>query len=402
MNLTKLLSSLFLCLSLTACFQTTLGGPTGASTLTIARLDNPTEILTQADSLGPEQWIFAKGQAYWDSLPAFVQLLVLGINQPSTDGLDPSALYLVTVTGGTDYDPEGGNQQISGSPEAIQGSWHAIVSGERIIEGKLKVSALTESLYQLVREDTDNNSDTDILARLNAAAELVMGDVNRDDLINYEDALLWTRTVDSDKFLGDLTSLDALNAAIRAGQPNESLAVLARQSRGHQRIVMVTAFGTIEMETLDQVSPITVANFLAYVEANFYDQVFFHRTINNFMVQTGGFELTSPTTFIQKTTNSPIVNESSNGVLNLRGALAMARTNNPDSATSQFFINQANNSSLNHGSASNPDGYAVFAWVTRGMDIVDTLAALPTRSVAGIGDDVPGEIVVIESVTLTD
>jgi peptidyl-prolyl cis-trans isomerase A (cyclophilin A) len=101
-----------------------------------------------------------------------------------------------------------------------------------------------------------------------------------------------------------------------------------------------------------------------------------------------------------KTAGDPIVNESSNGVLNTRGALSMARTSNPDSATSQFFINQVNNTFLNHGSSNSPDGYAVFARAISGMTVVDDIAAERTITVTNIGQDVPARGVILESVTL--
>jgi len=101
-----------------------------------------------------------------------------------------------------------------------------------------------------------------------------------------------------------------------------------------------------------------------------------------------------------KTPNAPIVNESSNGVRNTRGMLSMARTSDPDSATAQFFVNQVNNAFLNHGSSSNPDGYAVFARVISGMSVVDEIAAEATTSVQGIGNDVPARGVLLKSVSI--
>ena len=120
------------------------------------------------------------------------------------------------------------------------------------------------------------------------------------------------------------------------------------------------------------------------------------------MIQTGIWEYLGDGIVDNKPPNASIVNESSNGVLNLRGTLAMARTSDPDSASSQFFINQVDNSFLDHGSSENPDGYAVFARVTSGMDVVDTIAALPTTAVGSIGQNVPRELVLIESVTVLD
>ncbi len=147
--------------------------------------------------------------------------------------------------------------------------------------------------------------------------------------------------------------------------------------------------------TLDRKkAPVTVANFLKYVEDKFFDGTIFHRVIPDFMVQGGGMN----SDMSQKDTRPPIVNEASNGLKNNRTTLAMARTNDPDSATAQFFINLKNNDSLNHAGSANP-GYAVFGKVTEGMDIVDEIAAVPTAQ-KGQHDDVPVETVSIESATV--
>ena len=165
--------------------------------------------------------------------------------------------------------------------------------------------------------------------------------------------------------------------------------------------------GDVTLETYNWDSPITAANFLSYVRDGFYDQMLVHRAINNFMIQAGlldylGLNDNGQVRFAPKTAGAPIVNESSNGLSNLRGTLSMARTNNPDSATAQWFINQANNTFLDNGSSQNPDGYAVFAGVTSGMGIVDQIAAEPTVTVNSVGSDVPSRGVIIESVVITE
>jgi len=149
--------------------------------------------------------------------------------------------------------------------------------------------------------------------------------------------------------------------------------------------------GDIIIELNEQAAPVTVKNFLGYVEEGFYNEVIFHRVIPNFMIQGGGF--TAQMT--QKQTHPPIVNEAGNGLKNDRGTIAMARTNNPNSATSQFFINHKNNDFLNYIENKNP-GYAVFGRVIEGMDVVDAIAAVKTTTQKGMGD-VPVEPVVIES-----
>lgn len=156
-------------------------------------------------------------------------------------------------------------------------------------------------------------------------------------------------------------------------------------------VKLETSMGDIVIELNEAVAPVTVKNFLTYVEEGFYDGTIFHRVIANFMIQGGGFTAQMS----QKQTNPPIVNEASNGLKNDRGTISMARTNNPDSATSQFFINHKNNDNLNYVAGRSP-GYAVFGKVTIGMDVVDAIATVKTTVRMGM-PDVPVEPVVIKS-----
>jgi len=138
------------------------------------------------------------------------------------------------------------------------------------------------------------------------------------------------------------------------------------------RVLLTTSMGEIELELEAEKAPISVENFLGYVERGFYDGTVFHRIIPGFMVQGGGFD----EGLNQKPTRQPIKNEADNGLHNVRGTVAMARTQNVNSATSQFFINHRDNAFLDHGSRD--FGYAVFAKVVRGMDVVDQIAQVPT------------------------
>jgi peptidyl-prolyl cis-trans isomerase B (cyclophilin B) len=152
-------------------------------------------------------------------------------------------------------------------------------------------------------------------------------------------------------------------------------------------VVMETSLGTIKIELDGDKAPVTTANFLSYVDDKFYDGTIFHRVIPNFMVQGGGMQ----PGMAQKKTKPPIKNESGNGLLNKRGAIAMARTNDLNSATSQFFINVKDNDFLDDNK------YCVFGKVTEGMDVVDKIKAVPTGR-KGHHDDVPVKDVVIQSV----
>jgi peptidyl-prolyl cis-trans isomerase A (cyclophilin A) len=170
-------------------------------------------------------------------------------------------------------------------------------------------------------------------------------------------------------------------------------------------VIMKTSMGTIKIELFEAEAPVTVKNFLSYVDDKYFDNTVFHRVIKKFMNQGGGFEAGNP--IKQKTTKAPIVNESANGLKNDRGTICMARTNDPNSATSQFFINVVDNLSLNRNGGN--AGYAVFGKVVEGMDVLDKINDVPTQNAKAIarnGDkeietmfqDVPVKPVVVESV----
>jgi cyclophilin family peptidyl-prolyl cis-trans isomerase len=166
-------------------------------------------------------------------------------------------------------------------------------------------------------------------------------------------------------------------------------------------VVMETSKGTIKIELFADKSPITVKNFLSYVDDKFYDGTIFHRVIKDFMIQGGGFDSGLKE---KEKTKAPIKNESANGVSNERGTIAMARTNDPDSATAQFFINVEDNS--RKLAPPGRPGYAVFGKVIEGMDVVDKIKEVKTTSKVATTqggrkasfDDVPEDEVVIKSV----
>jgi cyclophilin family peptidyl-prolyl cis-trans isomerase len=155
-------------------------------------------------------------------------------------------------------------------------------------------------------------------------------------------------------------------------------------------VVLETSHGTIKIEVDPDQAPVTVENFLQYVDDGFYAGTIFHRVIPGFMIQGGGFDPQMQ----RKATNPPIKNEADNGLKNLRGTLSMARTQVKDSATSQFFINLKDNDFLDHGARDS--GYAVFARVVEGMDVVEAIAGVKTGN-HGPHGDVPVDPVVIES-----
>ena len=163
-------------------------------------------------------------------------------------------------------------------------------------------------------------------------------------------------------------------------------------------VVIVTNLGDITLSLNAEQAPISVANFLSYVDSGFYQQTIFHRVIDNFMIQGGGFDAAMK----QKNTQAAIRNEADNGLLNATGTIAMARTNAPHSATSQFFINVNDNAFLNHrGKNATGWGYAVFGQVTAGMDVVNSIKSVPTGRLNGMGD-VPNTPIIIERISRID
>jgi len=162
------------------------------------------------------------------------------------------------------------------------------------------------------------------------------------------------------------------------------------------KALIKTNLGDITIELYPAQAPVSVANFISYVKSDFYSGIIFHRVIPGFMAQTGGFN----ESLEKQVTKKPVVNEANNGLSNERGTLSLARTNNPNSATSQFFINLKDNNFLDRsGSSPSQAGYAVFGRVTKGMDVVDQMAKQPTGK-KKYYSDVPLTNIVIESITM--
>lgn len=182
--------------------------------------------------------------------------------------------------------------------------------------------------------------------------------------------------------------------AVAALAPGASLA--QAKAAGAVRVLLATSAGDIKLQLDAEKAPKTVANFVEYVKAGHYDGTVFHRVIGNFMIQGGGFTADLK----QKPTRAPIPLESRNGLKNERGAVAMARTSVPDSATAQFFINVVDNPRLDY---PNPDGngYAVFGRVIEGMDVVDAIRAVETTTSGG-HQNVPVKPVLIKSARIVD
>ena len=177
-----------------------------------------------------------------------------------------------------------------------------------------------------------------------------------------------------------------------------SIGVATANSGDKVMVEMHTSKGLITLELDAEKAPVTVANFIEYVNSGHFDGTIFHRVIPGFVIQGGGLE----SGMKEKPTQAPIENEADNGLKNVTGSICMARTNDPHSATSQFFINLKDNQFLDHTEKSPQGwGYAVFGQVTGGMDVVEAIAAVQTGN-AGLHQDVPVEDIVVEKVTITD
>ena len=196
-----------------------------------------------------------------------------------------------------------------------------------------------------------------------------------------------------------------LSGSLQAQAPDpvpaatEAPAEQAPATKENTMVIIKTNKGDIKLKLCDAEAPITVKNFLAYVDKGHYNGTIFHRVIDNFMIQGGGFTKN----MVQKPTQSPIKNEAGNGKKNNRGTIAMARTQIIDSATSQFFINVKNNDFLNHRDESMQGfGYCVFGEVVDGMDVVDAIKGVKTGVVAGFSDVPTAPIEIIEVVRATE
>ena len=190
---------------------------------------------------------------------------------------------------------------------------------------------------------------------------------------------------------------DRLRALLAAGALSLFSAWMPVQAETQLR--METSHGPIVVELFDKQAPVTVKNFVDYADAGFFDGTIFHRVIPGFVIQGGGFTAD----YRRKETREPIPNEAGNGLKNERGTLSMARTADPGSATSQFFINLADNPSLDRrDDTPRGAGYAVFGRVVEGMETVDRIAAIPTGADGPFRQDVPVETVRIESVETLD
>jgi len=193
-------------------------------------------------------------------------------------------------------------------------------------------------------------------------------------------------------------SVATQTAAAKVAAPSSATEATPDAATESPSVVFETSAGNFTVQLNAEAAPLTVANFLQYVENGFYNGTIFHRVISNFMIQGGGFTVD----MTKKATRTPIINEADNGLKNTVGTIAMARTNAPHSATSQFFINVENNGSLNHRAKNSRGwGYAVFGEVTEGLSVVEAIKGVAVAPRAG-HQHVPLEAVIIQRIYLLD
>ena len=217
--------------------------------------------------------------------------------------------------------------------------------------------------------------------------------MNFDDKINIH---IYGKSLRTRNFKIYIPLLIALTSCVDVIENDEANNLMENKMT---QVTIKTSVGDIQLELNDEKAPITVENFKAIASSGYYEGTIFHRVINGFMIQGGGLTADMSN---KSSGTGPIQNEANNGLPNDRGTIAMARTMDPHSATSQFFINHKDNAFLNHtGETSQGWGYAVFGMVTEGMDVVDQIAGVATGS-SGAYQDVPEEVITIESVTISE
>ena len=199
------------------------------------------------------------------------------------------------------------------------------------------------------------------------------------------------------KLLTSLLLVLTMSACQAQESSSTQTATKETKTMSNPRVLLQTSKGDITLELNAEAAPLSVANFLQYVEDKHYDGTVFHRVISGFMVQGGGFD----EQYKQKATRASVQNEAKNGLKNSRGSIAMARTSDPHSASTQFFINHKDNDNLDFPSFDGW-GYAVFGQVVEGMDVVDAIASVQTGPIPPFGSDVPTTPIVINSATLLD
>ena len=280
--------------------------------------------------------------------------------------------------------------------DVLQGEFGSMMDGLRGIEASAKLEGLKLRSVQICDEALWSYINGDYIDYDDSLNNYTI-ETDGDSFNNYEDKNEIEDSEQSGEVISEgkdyaLNKTNTLIQGLSAGIANNI-------DKEFTQVIIKTSEGEIKLELNNKKAPITVENFITIANSGYYEGTIFHRVINNFMIQGGGF---SADMIDKSSGTAPIQNEANNGLSNDRGTIAMARTSAPHSATSQFFINHKDNGFLNH-TAENSDGwgYAVFGIVTEGMDIVDQIADVATMSYKGFAD-VPIYDITIESVTIIE
>lgn len=220
--ISRLLCSLVLVSTLSGCFHLVLFGSVVGTTITITQLDGTGDSVVLGPSAGDSAWLLLVKESKWNEIPAAVRMVLVGfIPLPEDIEIDPGTYYLVEASGGEDNDPNL-NGALTDSPRPVMGSWHSIVKGDRLLAGNLKVSPLSEAIYQYLKPELTGLDNAALAARLDEIAARNLTDISEDGIVDYQDVLQWSRSK-SDSFTGDITDIDALTEAVVSGESSSAV-----------------------------------------------------------------------------------------------------------------------------------------------------------------------------------
>ena len=220
---------LFLAAMLTGCFQLQINGSVSGATVTITQLDGAGGTIVIGPSEGDEYWVATLGEEAWQEFLPLVRILFTGfITIPNNIDIDPQAYYLATASGGVDNDPMR-TKDLTDAPVPVTGEWHTIVKGERILKGNLKISIITEAIYQVLKPELPGLTNQQIKQRLDELTATALNNVDKEPEVNYEDALRFSLPIDDDKYRGEPSRLGELADLYETDEwDEEEVAALSR------------------------------------------------------------------------------------------------------------------------------------------------------------------------------
>lgn len=228
-RLSKGVLCLLLLVLLTGCFQVQISGTVVGATITITRIDGVGGTIVIGPSEGKQAWVAALGEEFWQDLSALWRIFLSGIvHIPADIKIDPQVYYLATASGGVDNDPLR-SRDLASPPAAVSGDWHAIVKGERLLNGNLQISIVTEAIYQVLKPELPGLTTKEIGQRLNQLTKSILTNIDTEPAVNYDDALIWSYLLDEAKYKGDSRRLGELADLYAPGNFSEAqIELLAR------------------------------------------------------------------------------------------------------------------------------------------------------------------------------